>query len=227
MVIAPPTCNWFNNTVLSGRRRNLRVFGDTSTEVSKARPPRQVPGLPGTLLIQEAEECVRWILRDEATRPKVGRGTRQKVPLVGRNICWQGGGLRFRGSDRTERAAVSVSILIHAGASEHNACVDIAFQIEEKLGKSRRGRRPGKHFHPSMLADKAETVRGLYKKFWRVKLGALPPEQIVQFWFWSWWHQKYTQTHPDAFPISGEWRISDIRARQEAAIKALGGQSPD
>lgn len=198
---------------------DCRVFGDTSTESN--RPPHRISLLPPRLSIQEAQECVQWILSDEAVRPAQGRGKRQRFPLKGKHVSYQGTHLRFRSSDRTERAAVCVSILVHARTPQHDACVDIASQLEKKLGRSRRGHPRSSKFVASELDDKAETVRGLWKKLWRPKLGALPPGQIVANYFWGWWHQKYNETHTEAWPRSGVWRISDIRARQEAAIKAM------
>ncbi|SRR5258708_2631431 len=206
-------------------KRIGRVLGDTSTESN--RPPHRISLLPPRLSNQEAQECVQWILSDEAVRPAQGRGKRQRFPFKGEHICYQGKHLRFRNSDRAEREAVSVSILVHAGEPPRHACVDVASKLKKKLGKSRRGHPRSSEFVACELDDKAETVRGLWKKFWRPRLGALPREQIVRDYFWGWWQKKYSETHPEARPrgvlTDGDWSeaIADIRARQDEAIKAM------
>lgn len=193
----------------------------------KGLPQRKISGLPARLPLDEARACVDWILSNIAERPRVGRGNRQQVPISGKNVSWQGKNLRFRGSDFAERAAISVSILIHADSGQHDACVDVASnpRVESRLARSKRGRPRGQSFEPCELDDKAETVRGLYRKFWRVKEGALPRDQIVQLYFWGWWHQDYNRTHPhETFKErNGTWkeRIAASQTRRHAAIKAM------
>jgi hypothetical protein len=173
---------------------------------------------------------VDWILSNIAERPSAGRGSRQLVPISGKNISWQGKNLRFRRSDLSDRVRVSVSILIHAGVRVHDACVDVAAkpEVETRLGKSKRGHPRGQGFKPCELDDKAETVRGLYKSFWVVKEGALPRDQIVQFYFWGWWHQKYYATHPDELlkQLKGtrQERFAAVQARRYAAIRAMSSE---
>lgn len=149
------------------------------------------------------------------------------VPISGKNISWQGKNLRFRGSDLSERTGVSISILVHAGSGQHDACLDVAAkpEVESRLGKSKRGHPRNRAFKPCGLDDKAETIRGFYKRFWRAKEDALPRDQIVQFYFWGWWHQKYNKTHPSELlkQLKGAWqeRLAAIQARRYAAIRAM------
>lgn len=149
------------------------------------------------------------------------------APISGGNISWQGKNLRFRGSDLTERVAVSISLLIHAGSSYHDACLDVASrpEVASRLGKSKRGHPRSRTFEPCELDDKAETVRGLCTRFWRPKEGTLPREQIVYDYFWWWWQQKYNEANPLQVLMERkgtmEQRVAASRARQLAAIRAM------
>jgi hypothetical protein len=198
-----------------------------AVELRKEWPPRKISGIPPRLSLEKARECVDSILSNVAERRSAGRGNRQSVPISGKNISWQGKNLRFRGSDLTERVAVSTSILIHAGSGQHDACLDIASkpEVESRLGKSKRGHPRSHAFKPCELDDKAETVRGFYKRFWSAKEGALPRDQIVQFYFWGWWNQKYSDANPGQLLMqlkgTSKQRMATIRARQEAAIRAM------
>jgi hypothetical protein len=187
---------------------------------------RQLPGVP-PLTKEQAQECVSWILSDEAVRPPAGRGQRQKLPLAGEHISRQGKQPHLRGSDRSERVGVCVSLLMWAGFLVRNACVKVAALLKGKLGRSARGRPRRKGSPSSELFEKADTVRSVRWEIWNRPAEA---EKAIQSWFWKWWHEKYTKQHPDRFPrrlgtISERFR--DIQIRKIDALLACSQSSEE
>jgi hypothetical protein len=193
------------------------VFGDMHLLKPSGIPP---------LSEEQAQECVRWILSDEALRTPAGRGQRQKHALTGERISRQGKQPHLRGSDRSERIGVCVSLLMWAKISNWNACLDVADLVKEKLGKSARGRAHQKDSPSRGLADVAETIRSLHKKFAR---SPAEGQAAIQSWFWRWWHSNYDEQHYDRFPNrrgTMSERIRDDRIRKIETLLALS-QSPE
>ena len=194
-----------------------RVFGDMQLLKLSGIPP---------LSEEQAQDCVRWIMSDEALRAPAGRGQRQKRALTGRHVSRQGKQPHLRGSDRSERVGVCVSLLIWAKVSNWNACVDVADIVKGKLGKSKRGQTREKGSPSLALSDVTETVRSLHRNFLRAPTEA---QSAIQSWFWKWWHIRYDEQHPDRFPNrrgTMSERIRDDRLRKIEALLALS-QSPE
>lgn len=135
---------------------------------------------------QDVQTFLWFLLADGnvATRiPAVGG--HQKVQMHG-NFCTYG--LRtpsIRGSDLTRRIYACIRVLEFAGVTNWQACKQVAGYLGDRLGKTKRGRRP-KTSAPPDLFNKAYTVRNSYhlaKKChrWKEKL----PERDLELE--NWW----------------------------------------
>lgn len=135
---------------------------------------------------EQARALAYVILMDEAKRPTPSpRGGHPKEPMKGEFVSYAGKCTWHRSSDRVERIYAAVELLKHAGASEKEACLEVAEQLGPRIGNSNRGR-PPKGLVPQDILRGAEIVRKLSYNFrarhpWKEKLPDHDP--IVEKWY--------------------------------------------
>lgn len=135
---------------------------------------------------EQAKALARIILMDEAKRPApTPRHGHPKAPMQGHFVSYSGKCEWRRGKDRVERIYASVELLRSAGASEKEACLEVAEVLGARIGYSRRGR-PPKAQLPDDILRRKEVIRKLWDDFkgrhpWREKLPA--HDSVVEMWF--------------------------------------------
>lgn len=129
----------------------------------------------------------------------------------------------IRGSDLTRRIYASVRVLELAKETNWEACRRVASDLDERLGKSKRGSR-SKPSSPHDFLNKVNTVRSIYNRAkdrhrWKERL----PERDLELeswwgqflWFKEWAQARYAATIVDSQRrgISTEDLCQEIQAR--------------
>jgi hypothetical protein len=144
----------------------------------------ECPKLP-TLSAEESITVARVILADEAERPTLTpRHGRPKEPLQGEFVLYFGTAEWRRGTDVSERIYASVEILMRAGQSYKEACIEVATILGHRLGVSGRGRKPTSAM-PRDFSRLANNIRVRHREFrkrhpWKESLPCR--DQIVEKW---------------------------------------------
>ena len=192
----------------------------------KASNRNQTYRQPATwsLTDEEVKAFLCFVHSDQAQRPSV-RSRRQKLPLSGRHVSYGVKALPRRGSDRPERLYVSVKALQEAGASNYQACCEVADKWKSRLGGSRRGRKRTRHSRE--FADLVEIVRSAYNSYrvrhpWKEKL----PKQDLVYEQWCWQFRFFQQwVAGRVLPAIREGESGKRFAEQLALRSGRGGRN--
>lgn len=124
---------------------------------------------------EDAEDFVRWVLSEVATRPP---SKHQKAPLVAKHISRQILPKYLRGSDLSERVYASAKTLERAGYAQKEALPIVADHAKKFLGTSKRGRRNANATERDLMST-VQSVRSMVNAFAKRKQYT---ERAVDWW---------------------------------------------